>query len=34
MLLKLGSEGEDVRKLQVKLGVDPIGKFGQKLKQP
>jgi putative chitinase len=30
MLLKLGSEGEDVRKLQVKLGVDPIGKFGPK----
>ena len=26
MLLKLGSEGEDVKKLQVKLGVDPIGK--------
>ena len=30
MLLKLGSEGEDVRKLQEKLGVDPIGKFGPK----
>ena len=30
MLLKLGSEGEDVRKLQIKLGVDPIGKFGPK----
>ena len=30
MLLKLGSEGEDVRKLQVRLGVDPIGKFGPK----
>lgn len=30
MLLKLGSEGEDVKKLQVKLGVDPIGKFGPK----
>ena len=30
MLLKLGSEGEDVKKLQVKLGVDPMGKFGPK----
>jgi putative chitinase len=30
MLLKLGSLGEDVTKLQVKLGVDPIGKFGPK----
>lgn len=30
MLLKLGSQGEDVRKLQVKLGVDPIGTFGPK----
>ncbi len=30
MLLKLGSEGEDVKKLQMKLGVDPIGKFGPK----
>lgn len=30
MLLKLGSFGEDVTKLQVKLGVDPIGKFGPK----
>ena len=30
MLLKLGSEGDDVRKLQEKLGVDPIGKFGPK----
>lgn len=30
MLLKLGSQGEDVVKLQVKLGVDPIGKFGPK----
>ena len=30
MILKLGSEGEDVKKLQVKLGVDPIGKFGPK----
>jgi putative chitinase len=30
MVLKLGSEGEDVKKLQSKLGVDPIGKFGPK----
>jgi putative chitinase len=30
MLLKLGSEGEEVKKLQQKLGVDPIGKFGPK----
>jgi putative chitinase len=30
MLLKVGSSGEDVTKLQVKLGVDPIGKFGPK----
>lgn len=30
MLLKLGSTGEDVIKLQTKLGVDPIGKFGPK----
>jgi putative chitinase len=30
MLLRVGSQGEDVTKLQVKLGVDPIGKFGPK----
>lgn len=30
MLLKLGSTGEDVIKLQNKLGVDPVGKFGPK----
>ena len=30
MLLKLGSEGEDVKKLQAKLGVEVIGKFGPK----
>lgn len=30
MTLKLGSEGQDVKKLQEKLGVDPIGKFGPK----
>lgn len=30
MLLKNGSTGDDVVKLQKKLGVDPIGKFGPK----
>jgi putative chitinase len=30
MLLKVGSQGDDVIKLQIKLGVDPIGKFGPK----
>jgi putative chitinase len=30
MLLKVGSTGDDVVKLQKKLGVDPIGKFGPK----
>jgi putative chitinase len=30
MLLKIGSEGQDVINLQNKLGVDPIGKFGPK----
>jgi putative chitinase len=30
MQLKLGSEGEDVKKLQIKLGLDPVGKFGPK----
>lgn len=30
MLLRLGSQGIDVVKLQIKLGVDPIGKFGPK----
>ena len=30
MLLKLGSVGDDVVKLQQKLGIDPIGKFGPK----
>ena len=30
MLLKLGSEGDDVRKLQEKLGIEAIGKFGPK----
>ena len=30
MLLKLGSTGEDVNKLQIRLGIDPVGKFGPK----
>lgn len=30
MMLKLGSQGDDVLKLQNKLGVDPVGKFGPK----
>ena len=30
MLLRIGSFGDDVTKLQLKLGVDPIGKFGPK----
>lgn len=30
MLLRLGSSGEEVKKLQEKLGVDVIGKFGPK----
>jgi len=30
MLLKKGDNNEDVKKLQVKLGVDPIGTFGPK----
>jgi len=30
MLLKLGSTGDEVVKLQNKLGIDPIGKFGPK----
>ena len=28
MLLKLGSKGEDVKKLQEKLGLKPDGSFG------
>ena len=28
MLLKLGSKGEDVKKIQAKLGIDPDGDFG------
>jgi putative chitinase len=30
MLLKIGSKGEDVKKLQTKLGVESIGTFGPK----
>jgi putative chitinase len=30
MVLKVGSEGADVKKLQEKLGVESIGKFGPK----
>jgi putative chitinase len=30
MLLKIGSEGDDVKKLQQFLGVDVVGKFGPK----
>jgi len=30
MLLKKGDNNEDVKKLQIKLGVDPIGNFGPK----
>lgn len=33
MLLKLGSKGEDVKKLQVKLGVEPVGNFGPKTEE-
>ena len=33
MILKKGSEGAEVKKLQEKLGVDPIGKFGPKTEQ-
>ena len=30
MVLKVGSEGADVKKLQEKLGVETVGKFGPK----
>lgn len=37
MLLKIGSNGDDVRKLQTKLGLNPDGSFGsfteQKVKE-
>jgi len=32
MVLKVGSEGADVKKLQEKLGVETVGKFGPKTK--
>ena len=33
MLLKRGDNNEDVKKLQVKLGVEPIGNFGPKTEE-
>ena len=30
MLLKKGDNNEDVKKLQTKLGLEPIGNFGPK----
>ena len=30
MLLKRGDNNEDVKKLQTKLGLEPIGNFGPK----
>jgi len=30
MLLKKGDNNEDVKKLQIKLGIDPVGNFGPK----
>jgi len=33
MLLKKGDNNEDVKKLQTKLGVDPIGNFGPKTEE-
>ena len=33
MLLKKGDNNEDVKKLQAKLGVDPIGNFGPKTEE-
>ena len=33
MLLKRGSKGEEVTKLQVKLGVEAIGVFGPKTEE-
>ena len=32
MVLKVGSEGADVKKIQEKLGVETVGKFGPKTK--
>ena len=33
MLLKLGSKGEDVKKLQSKLGLSADGDFGKKTEE-
>ena len=33
MLLKKGDKNEQVRQLQVKLGVDPVGTFGPKTEE-
>ena len=33
MLLKKGDNNEDVKKLQIKLGVDPVGNFGPKTEE-
>ena len=33
MLLKRGSNNEDVKKLQVKLGLEPVGNFGPKTEE-
>ena len=33
MLLKKGDKNEDVKKLQVRLGVEPIGTFGPKTEE-
>jgi putative chitinase len=33
MLLKKGDNNEDVKKLQIKLGIDPIGNFGPKTEE-
>ena len=33
MLLKKGDVNEDVKKLQIKLGVEPIGTFGPKTEE-
>jgi peptidoglycan hydrolase-like protein with peptidoglycan-binding domain len=33
MLLKRGDNNEDVKKLQIKLGLEPIGNFGPKTEE-
>jgi peptidoglycan hydrolase-like protein with peptidoglycan-binding domain len=33
MLLKKGDNNEQVKQLQVKLGVDPVGNFGPKTEE-